>query len=1117
MRNVLMLVSLVLLIGSLTFSAAALQPDAIHVTAGGQTAALQGDDQPPVPPDDGDTADGLLAGVRELLGQVLALLTNNEQADNGGVEPYPAEETPEEAPPADAPAEEVEETPPVEEDDEVETPEQTDEAEPVEETDEADEATDEETTEDEAVPDTRQKADALKQQAEAVIAELLARTSVTAGENEPVDENAAQDTAAQDTAAQDADAEDAAGDAAADGAESNVEATAESLLAQAQELLAQVTGEAEPVDDQAIIQEWMPSMPDCNAAPAPMVNWSMCDKSGIELDGANLEGAILVETDFSDAIITNTDMSGANLKMADFSGATLDNVLLRDSNLAWADFTDSLIFFVDLSYADAASSMFDGAEVYATTALGTRLPGADFSNTILYYNDFSLADLRDADFSGSLPAISFFRGSNLEGANLSGLQLFLLDMTGANIKMVDLSGSTLVGIWFKSAIGEPADSTADLSASEYVCPDGTYSAGPTTTDAASLCAWDTAPSIAPAPPDIPDCNAAPAPGVNWSGCDKSTLSDDGLDLRNANLQGTIFSGNIMYMWDLSGADMSGAQLDGGETLFSALRGANLSGATLDGRYIEYLDLSSADLQQASLAGAYLYFNTARDANLTEAVLDTASISIVDLSYSDLTDASAVVLLQGLIRMRGADLSGVDLTDTGQDMIDASRSVIEQTDLSNNLFFDGIWFKYANGEPTSSVDLTLQETLICPAGDAVFGPLTTDAASLCAWNECAELIEDGDFEQQSDVWDLPVTEYTAEFSQDQAHSPDWSVRTGIVDPMDNTYSFSSVRQTVTLPAGMSNAVLTFYLYPQTDEPKNFLIPNSMEEALSIKGAMSSMGPHGAHIGDAQWVIIFDDMGRELMRPVSMRSNAQTWEYYEVDLTPLVDSMMDREIMIYFGTFNNGYEGVTAMYVDDVSLSNCNAVPAPPLPDLPELVCADTIVNGGFETQDSSWLLPITPMPADYSTAQFNSGAWSMRTGIVDPAMNVNSFSSALQRVTIPADATAADLSFYLYQESSEATNLLIPESIETVLAPTAMKMNYGDAQWVLILNQHLQELERLVSTRSNEQSWRQYEFDLSAYAGRTILLYFGTFNNGWDGRTAMYVDDVVLDICSPEVN
>ena len=1113
MRNVLMLVSLVLLIGSLTFSAAALQLDAIQMTAGGQTAALQGDEQPPVPPDDGDTADGLLAGVRELLDQVLALLTNSQQTDNAAAEPYPAEETPEEAPPADTSAEEVEETPPVEATDDAETPEQIDEAEPVEETNEAEGTTDEETTGEEVVLDTRQKADALKEQAETVIAELLARTSVPPDESEPV-----EDEPADAEEAEPADAEDAAAQSAgADASESDVEATAESLLAQAQELLAQVTGEAEPVEDQAIIQEWMPSMPDCDAPAAPMVNWSMCDKSGIELDGANLEGAILVETDFSDALIINTDMSGANLKMADFSGATLDNVLLRDSNLAWVDFTDSLIYFVDLSYADAASGMFDGAELYVTTALGTKLAGADFSNTILYFNDFSLADLRGADFADSLLGISFFRGSNLEGANLSDITLVLLDMTGANVQKVDFSGSTLQGIWFKSAIGEPADSTADLTASEYVCPDGTYSAGPTTTDAASLCTWDTPPSIAPAPPDIADCNAAPAPGVNWSGCDKSALSDDGLDLRNANLQGTIFSGNTMYMWDLSGADMSGAQLDGGSTTLSALRGANLNGATLDGREILYSDLSSADLQLASLAGAFVFFSTARDANLNEAVLDGAFVNMVDLSYADLNGASAVGILQGLTRLRAADLSGINLTDAAQDMIDASRAVIEQIDLSNNLLTDGIWFKDANGEPTSSVDLTLQETLICPAGDAVFGPLTTDAASLCSWNECAELIKDGDFEQQSDVWDLPATEYTAEFSQDQAHSPDWSVRTGIVDPMDNTFSFSSVRQTVTLPAGMSNAVLTFYLYPQTDEPKNFLIPNSMEEALSIKGATSSMGPHGSHIGDAQWVIIFDDMGHELMRPVSMRSNSQTWEYYEVDLTPLVDPMMDRDIMIYFGTFNNGWEGVTAMYVDDVSLSNCNAVPAPPLPDLPELVCADTIVNGGFETQDNSWLLPITPMPADYSTAQFNSGAWSMRTGIVDPAENVNSFSSALQRVTIPADATSADLSFYLFQESSEATNLLIPESIETVLTPTAMKMRYGDAQWVLILNQHLQELERLVSTRSNEQSWRQYEFDLSAYAGRTVLLYFGTFNNGWDGRTAMYVDDVVLDVCSPQVD
>lgn len=1073
MRRVLMLVSLILLIGGLTFSAAAQQPDALLLSGAGPTAALQGDEEPPLPPDD-ESDRGLLAGVRDLLGQVLALLTDEDQPDNSAIEAYPAGESPaEEAP--------VEEPPVAEESVPEEVPaEET----PVE-------------AQLDGREGTQQKAEELKAQAEATIGDLLARTAVSPGEDESPADEPAETTDAEP-------------------AEEPVEETAEGLLAQAQELLAQLAGE-EPADDQAIIQEWMPSMPDCDAPPAPMVNWSRCDKSGIELDGANLEGAILVETNFSDAFITNTDMSGANMKMANFTEAVLDNVLMRQSNLAWANFTDSLLLFVDMSEADASGTPFTGSNILSLLALNSKMMGADFSNTITYYSDFSQADLTDADFAGSILGINFFRGSNLQGVNFASQQLFLFDMSGAHIKGTDLSGSTILGVWLKNATGEPAAGSADVNAFDYVCPDGTYFAGQTTADAPSLCEWGAMPSIPPAPSDIADCNAPPAPGVNWSGCDKTTLNDAGLDLRNANLQGTLFSGNTMFMWDLSGADLTGAQLDGGVLEFSLLPGANLSNANLEAREIEFSNLDSADLSGANLAAVPMTFTTARDSDLSEAVLDASLILLTDFSYAGLKDASAVEILLGLSRLRGANLSGMDLTDAGQDMVDASRAQIEATDLSNNLFFDGIWFKYANGVPTSSVDLTLQGTLICPAGDAVFGPLTTDAASLCEWSECVELVEDGDFELQSDAWDLPATEYTAEFSQEQANSPDWSARTGIVDPRDNTYSFSSVRQKVTLPAGMSNAILTFYLYPQTDEPMNYLIPNSMEEALSIKGAMSSMGPHGSHIGDAQWVIIFDSMGRELLRPVSMRSNSQTWELYEVDLTPLIHPLKDREIELYFGTFNNGYEGVTAMYVDDVSLGNCKDIPTPPPPDPPQVVCSDTIINGGFEVQDNSWLLPITPMPADYSTAQFNNGAWSMRTGIVESDKNVNSFSSALQRVTIPADATSADLSFYLYQQSTEDNMLLIPESIETVLAPTAMEMRYGDAQWVLILNQHLKELERLVSTRSNEQSWRQYEFDLSAYAGRTVLLYFGTFNNGWDGRTAMFVDDVVLDVCTPEVD
>jgi bacillopeptidase F (M6 metalloprotease family) len=38
------------------------------------------------------------------------------------------------------------------------------------------------------------------------------------------------------------------------------------------------------------------------------------------------------------------------------------------------------------------------------------------------------------------------------------------------------------------------------------------------------------------------------------------------------------------------------------------------------------------------------------------------------------------------------------------------------------------------------------------------------------------------------------------------------------------------------------------------------------------------------------------------------------------------------------------------------------------------------------------------------------------------------------------------------------------------------------------------------------------YDLTVYAGSTIKLQFGTYNDGFGGVTAMYVDDVSMQIC-----
>ena len=70
----------------------------------------------------------------------------------------------------------------------------------------------------------------------------------------------------------------------------------------------------------------------------------------------------------------------------------------------------------------------------------------------------------------------------------------------------------------------------------------------------------------------------------------------------------------------------------------------------------------------------------------------------------------------------------------------------------------------------------------------------------------------------------------------------------------------------------------------------------------------------------------------------------------------------------------------------------------------------------------------------------------------------------------------------------------------------------DLQYVLILNQSNQVLETLLWQRSNSQTWTLANFNLLGYAGYSIKIQVGTYNDGYGGITAMYVDDVSLEIC-----
>lgn len=169
---------------------------------------------------------------------------------------------------------------------------------------------------------------------------------------------------------------------------------------------------------------------------------------------------------------------------------------------------------------------------------------------------------------------------------------------------------------------------------------------------------------------------------------------------------------------------------------------------------------------------------------------------------------------------------------------------------------------------------------------------------------------------------------------------------------------------------------------------------------------------------------------------------------------------------------------------------------PLPGLAgrayALTCSELLADGGFEA-GGVWQLGPTPVMPQYVTYASHSGSRSLVLGITSGA-NVESFSSARQTVTLPADATQITLSFWAYaMADSPATT----DYMEVVLL---------NATGTTILNKPWQ-------SHNDSRLWNRYAFDLTAWRGQTVQVYFNVYNDGLGGRAAMFLDDVSLQSCS----
>jgi uncharacterized protein YjbI with pentapeptide repeats len=171
------------------------------------------------------------------------------------------------------------------------------------------------------------------------------------------------------------------------------------------------------------------------------------DLSEVQWDGFSLvkaavfdssfKGAYFRSADFSQALLTNVDLSGAQVwNQSNFVGARIESSKLNKTRFSGANFETANFFCSNLDGADLYGSDFKWASVEHTSLVGAQLQYVDLEN----------ASLTRANMAGA----------NFEGANLALTKLDFANLAGADLSRTSLSQASLREIAYDSETRWPA-------------------------------------------------------------------------------------------------------------------------------------------------------------------------------------------------------------------------------------------------------------------------------------------------------------------------------------------------------------------------------------------------------------------------------------------------------------------------------------------------------------------------------------------------------------------------------------------------------------------------------------------------------------------------------------
>lgn len=270
------------------------------------------------------------------------------------------------------------------------------------------------------------------------------------------------------------------------------------------------------------------------------------DLHNLNLGDVNLKQANLAQANLSQTNLTQAQLVNANLQEANLLGSDLRGANLRGANLDYTIFAQAKID----SKTNLNSKSRKVWEIVNQKTTDKNFSGIDLSYANLFRADLSNSDLSGAklnhtNFSHANLRDAFLHKADLTGANLSQADLTNAYFSHANLTKAYLGGASCCGTYLKDAELKYANlKTAKISTKTMI-------------DSKWYSVWEV---------------------VN-QGAAKKNLS--GVDLSNANLQGVNFEEANLTNANLSNSILRQSNLDGANLTNTNLGGANICGVDLD--------------------------------------------------------------------------------------------------------------------------------------------------------------------------------------------------------------------------------------------------------------------------------------------------------------------------------------------------------------------------------------------------------------------------------------------------------------------------------------------------------------------------------------------------------